>query len=157
MHRRIVPAVVGLVLAGVVCAGAQTTSPGKNSVFVAGGFNAATSAAPILSGQILKGKKTTVLAIEAALFYLSGARSYSMFPLVNGIITTNAPAMSFNCTGSDPCAFTGTWWLDIDAAEAAHPGLFVGQPLNIELRGEEDTGAGDTGDFATLTVRVQKK
>jgi hypothetical protein len=35
--------------------------------------------------------------------------------------------------------------------------MFVGQPLNITLMGQELTGNGDVGLVATLTARVQKK
>jgi hypothetical protein len=53
---------------------------------------------------------------------------------------------------------TGTWWLDVDAAEAANPGMFIGKPLNITLSGAEDTGGpSNTSLTATLTARVQKK
>jgi hypothetical protein len=97
----------------------------------------------------------------------STARSESIFPKVNGFpvepvftpqITygagVNCPALT---TANVRCAATGTWWLDIDAAEAAHPGQFVKQPLNIVLIGQELTGHGDIDLVATLTARVQNK
>ena len=55
------------------------------------------------------------------------------------------------------CTTTGTWWLDLDTAEAAHPGMFIGKALTITLMGAETTGNGDSALSATLTARVQKK
>lgn len=147
---------------------ADTTSPGKNAVFVsASNLSLPTSGtATLLTGQITKGKKKTVLAIEAMLTSIgqfSGPRTDTISPTVNGI--TVEPASSalalVNCptisSTSFACTVTGTWWLDIDAAEAAHAGMFVGQPLNITLTGSEIGGVGDSGLIATLTARVQKK
>ena len=51
---------------------------------------------------------------------------------------------------------TVPFWLDLDAAEAANPGVFIGKPLNIELLG----GAFSSPDgiyHATLSARMEKK
>jgi hypothetical protein len=48
---------------------------------------------------------------------------------------------------------SGTWWLDIDAAEAATPRVFVKQPLEIELLGSDP----DISATATLSVWVESK
>ncbi len=37
------------------------------------------------------------------------------------------------CSGAFFCSVAGSWWVDLDAAEAAHPGLLVGQPLTIDV------------------------
>ena len=31
------------------------------------------------------------------------------------------------------CTLTATWWLDLDAAEVANPGVFINQPLTVTL------------------------
>jgi hypothetical protein len=57
------------------------------------------------------------------------------------------------CNGS--CSLSGTWWLDLDAAELANPGMFVNMPLVVILS-PGSTNAGIFGT-ATLTATMQKK
>jgi hypothetical protein len=52
------------------------------------------------------------------------------------------------------CSVTGHFWLDLDAAEAAHPGIFINQPLVVELGGFGDVTF--TG-MASLRARLVKK
>ncbi len=62
----------------------------------------------------------------------------SIRPTVNGVdmelINGAGLGVDFSqeC-GTTFCTLTGMWWLDLDAAEAAHPGMFKGRPLNIAL------------------------
>lgn len=155
---------------------AGTTSPGANSVFVsASNVNLpalGNGSASLLTGTITKGKRKTVVAVEAMLTGIgssSGPRVDQIWPTINGIViepkfkSVPDPDMAqVNCPtitapSSITCTTTGTWWLDIDAAEAANPGMFVGKALNITLMGNEATGNGDIDLEATLTARVQKK
>jgi hypothetical protein len=144
-----------------------TTSPGTNSVFVsASGLSLPPGGMPttLLSGQIKKGKRKTVLAIEAMLAKNgTGAPSgvVAITPTVNGVaVEPSSGGVTFpakvSCAAIG-CFTAGTWWLDIDAAEAAHPGMFVAQPLNIVLVGVESTAINDSPVAATLTARLQKK
>jgi hypothetical protein len=143
-----------------------TTSPGTNSVFVsASGLSLPVGGMPttLLSGQIKKGKTKTVLAIEAMLTKIAtGAQSgvVAIHPTVNGFaVEPSSGGVTFpakaDCSGV--CLMTGTWWIDIDAAETAHPGMFVNQPLNVVLVGVESTAISDSALAATLTARLQKK
>jgi hypothetical protein len=150
-----------------------TTSPGVNSVFVSSsGLGLPTSTGPttLLTGTITKGKHRTVVAIEGMLTTIGsnqGQRVDQIWPTINGVIVepkfggephvaeVNCPTMTFPSTSF--CTTTGTWWLDIDAAEAANPGMFIGKALTITLMGAETTGNGDSALSATLTARVQKK
>jgi hypothetical protein len=34
------------------------------------------------------------------------------------------------------CSLSGTWWLDLDLAEQAHPGMFVNAPIDVTLTGQ---------------------
>jgi hypothetical protein len=77
-----------------------------------------------------------------------------------------APSRSSFCVGNSEgfknCEFTTTWWVDLDAAEVAHPGRFKGQPLVVALLGCIETradAAGQAGTInaASLTVTLQKK
>jgi len=47
-----------------------------------------------------------------------------------------------NCGGSEGCSATGTWFLDLDKAEASFPGTFIGQTLTIELVGGDAANSG---------------
>jgi hypothetical protein len=98
----------------------------------------------------------------------AGPRVEEIWPTINGFLVepkfnagdpdtaqVNCPTLAVPFPLS--CTTTGTWWLDIDAAEAAHPGMFVGKALTITLMGAELTGNGDIDLEATLTARVQKK
>jgi len=151
---------------------AGTTSPGANSVFVsASNLTLLVGPASLLTGTITKGKRKTVVAVEGMLTGIgssAGPRVEEIWPTINGIVvepkfksTPDPDTAQVNCptitSSSGFCTTTGTWWLDIDAAEAANPGMFIGKALNITLMGAEVKGNGDNGLEATLTARVQKK
>lgn len=156
-----------------VVASAASTSPGKNSAFVSSS-GVLTAYMPQATATIVKGKKKTVLAIEAS--YSDGAsyptapgiRVLGMRVAVNGVLAQPNPSAAYvyltDCGFVDTppvaCTVTGTFWLDVDAAELANPGMFVGQPLVVTLEaGDLTNGAlvGITPMDASLTVRVQKK
>lgn len=67
------------------------------------------------------------------------------------------------CTGSHciGCSLSAVADLDLDAAEAANPGLFVKQPIQVQLRIRAGGTAACTGgrysDAATLVVQMIKK
>jgi hypothetical protein len=118
-----------------------------------------------------KGKRKTVVAVEGMLTSIGNSVAphiEEIWPTINGIVVEprqspfSGYAAEVNCptftTGSSAsCTVTGTWWLDIDAAEAANPGMFIGKALTVTLTGAERTGQGDSGVGATLTARVQKR
>jgi hypothetical protein len=153
---------------------AASTSPGKNSAFVSSTGILTTFATKAVA-TIEKGKKKTVLAIEAS--YGDGAsyptasamRVIGIIVRVNGVVAQPNPFASFqyytDCgyngdVAPVACSITGTFWFDVDAAELANPGQFVGQPLNVELTaGDLANGplVGVTPMDASLTVRVTKK
>ena len=113
----------------------------------------------LLTASLVKGKKKRVVAIEATLATNSGASGVlHLLPTVNGV-AVQGTIVNEPC---DPslvhCAATGTWWLDVDAAEAANPGLFVGELLEVELVGGVLAGGdSDASGTATLSVRMVKK
>ena len=170
---------LGLVLGLATTASAvnYSTSPGKNSAFEASTGNPLTAAGTTqLTATIEKGKKKTVIAVEAT--YGDGPyiptsvqkRALAMNVTVNGVTMHPDPAASYQyvidcgwAMGSGPpaaCFTTGTFWLDIDAAELANPGVFVGQPLSIVLTAGDVAASpliGVTPMDASLSVRVTKK
>ena len=93
-----------------------------------------------LTGTLLKGTRKTVLRIDASVIMKSAANvsGVSVVPHVNGYLASQLGASQmFPCTSPSPdyCTTAGTFWFDIDAMEAAHPGEFIDRPLNIEMHG----------------------
>jgi hypothetical protein len=173
-HSLAITTAIGLVLglAAVSTATDYSTSPGKNAAFEAATGNVLTVYAPKLTGTIAKGKRNTVLAIEAAYTDgpyspIYGVRALGLGVTVNGVAVQPNPAAAeqhvIDCglTDTPPatCTVVGTFWFDIDAAELANPGVFVGQPLTVVMSaGHVGAGAPPANPMdATLTVRVQKK
>lgn len=126
------------------------TSPGKSAAYAAASSVALTaSSAPVLAAQIEKGKKKRVLevAITAVVNGTTTAGNVvAVYPRVNGL-TIFEPSPGFNpqlmhaCSATYVnCTTTSRFWLDLDTAEAANPGVFISQPLNIEAMALVGTG-----------------
>lgn len=115
---------------------------------------------PLVIGTIAKGKKGYLLAVEAMMNLFQQAIVADIRPRVNGVLLEPLEA-TIDCkfTSAVSCTDTGTFWLDLDAAEAAHPKTFVGKPLVIELLGENQSASGDpaTAGAVTMTARLVKK
>jgi hypothetical protein len=56
--------------------------------------------------------------------------------------------------GSGACFVEGTWWLDLDAAESANPGMFYNVPLNVVTTASANA---ETTGMASLTAMLVKK
>jgi hypothetical protein len=173
-QRAVAALALVLSLSATGLANADSTSPGKNSVFVSAAGVPLTSFATTLTGTIQKGRRKTVLAIETM---YSDAGSYptpavdrvlGTIVTVNGVQAQPNPQSNWqylvDCgffnTAPVACAVAGTFWLDIDAAELANPGSFVGQPLVVEFVAGDLTAGALVGSLpmdASMTVRVQKK
>jgi len=161
MNRRaMILSITLLMVSAAAGAGrAASTSPGKNAAFESATINPIpVPPATLLTATILKGKKRTVLAVEAMLTASAGpALKFTIRPTVNGVdMEPQGAASQEGCSASIPCSATGTWWLDLDAAETANPGTFISQPLTITLIGGEQSGAAIDG-HVTMTARLQKK
>ena len=162
MQRRalIVPATALLILAlAAVETRAASTSPGRYSAFESATVNPIpVPPATLLTATIAKGKKKNVIAVEAMLTASNGpALKFTIRPTVNGVaMEPGGAAAQAGCSASVPCTATGTWWLDLDAAELANPGIFVGRLLTITLLGGEESGASIDG-HVTMTVRMERK
>jgi hypothetical protein len=77
-------------------------------------------------------------------------------PVVNGIGMYPQAAVNVECTNTSiACSLGGTWWLDLDAAEAANPGAFINQPLVIGVVAVQNYVVG----MADVSIRawLQKK
>lgn len=157
-----------MMLAGVIPhrAFAESTSPGKFSAFESSGFepygDIPVAVTSLLTATIAKGKKKYVLAVEAT---LSGGSS----PVANSLMlraNANGVEMEPHSPGGNEvthtcasalCTLTATWWLDLDAAEAAHPGVFINMPLSVTLEGGEFFASPQSDGKVTMSVRMQKK
>ena len=139
---------------------AASTSPGKSSAFESGSLSPLASGFPTLAtARIAKGKKKKVLSIEASLVTASGAVGILELRVkVNGVAAEGG-AVNQSCIASVPrCTLVGTWWLDVDAAEAANPGVFVKQELDVALEGGVQAGGdSDIGADVTLSVQMESK
>jgi hypothetical protein len=144
-------------LASPTPAAADSTSPGKESAFESANVSPLPvgDSGVLLTASLVKGKKKRVLAIHATLATNSGAMGVlHLLPNVNGV-AVQGTVVNEPCEPSlTHCASTGTWWLDLDAAEAANPDVFVGEALEIELVGGLLAG-GDTDASGTVTMGVQ--
>ncbi len=118
-----------------------------------------------INATIEKGKKKHVLIIHSeANVIFAQALTYCLGPdlSVNGIVqlAQPSPGQGVACITScnnDACTIHGTYFVDLDAAELAHPGMFYNQPVTVHHSGgPQDVGGVSTGN-AVLTVMMQKK
>jgi hypothetical protein len=147
-----------------------SASPGKTAVYASTTATLADDVpVQLLSGTIQKGKKKRVLEVEIslsavlALNYADG--TIILRPTVNGLaileplpsgVIDYAFKMHF---GLGNWGQTYAYWVDLDAAEAAHPGMFIGQPLVIEVEAEYENNSDypPASAIAALRARLQKK
>jgi hypothetical protein len=153
----------GLMMAAVA-RGDSSTSPGKENFHVSTKAVAvpAASEGVLLSGQIERGKKGRVLIVEAFVGSVAPGENGLFRPRVNDVFLEptddfgNGNFMGINCptTTAFACSGGAHWWIDLDAAEAAHPGTFHNKPLNVDLLGRGQTSL---GVVANLSARLEKK
>jgi len=152
---------VALLVAPSLTIADSNTGPGKMAAFAS--FDDMTiglgPSSPSLAVAIKKGKTHRVLTVEGMLsiYSAAGAAKLLMVPLVNGIpLNPVGKAAAASCTTGEQCSVTGSWWLDLDAAEAANPGVGLGQQLNVTLVGNDTAETGSVGSMI-LRARLEKK
>jgi hypothetical protein len=161
-------AVVGVELPLALADG--TTSPGDTSVFVTKtDINLNCIEAAILTATIKKGKPHHVLMVQAMMLFegylppVTGPAVILARPRVNGIgVEPSGNVTHFSMTQQCPpnvtfCTVTGIFWLDLDAAEDAHKGMFLGQPLDIALSAEACNSGGGVITHATMVGQLLEK
>jgi hypothetical protein len=161
-HCMLLAALLSVPLIGAPTLADSNTGPSRMAVFasiddVTIGFGP--GAQSVLFATITKGKKHRVLTVESMLsiYSAAGPASLLMVPLVNGIpLNPVSKAAAQLCTTGAQCSVTGVWWLDLDAAEAANPGVVIGKPLNVSLVGNDSAQTGSVGSMV-LRVRLEKK
>ncbi len=151
---------VGLLLLSASLASADV-SPGKNVALAS--INQFADSYTI-QATILKGKKNHVLIInsEANVFGAqAGGYCLGANLTVNGIVQLAQPTVGQGvaCTqcNFNSCTVHGTYWLDIDAAEAANPGVFYNVPITVSHSGTPNNVGGISFGNAVLTATLQKK
>lgn len=96
----------------------------------------------LLTATIQKGKRHRMLMIQASLDYTGAdATLLGIAPTVNGWLAEGSRSVMY-CTSGACDTVSGSWWLDLDAAESQHPGEFINKPLLVRLIGGEITGGG---------------
>jgi hypothetical protein len=135
-------------------------SPGKSSAFAFGDDvvlpDGPTGEATLATAVIAKGKKKHALVIEAAMQVNTsvGVALPSLRVEVNGVAAVG-PTVGLDCKNENLiCPLSGSWWLDLDTAEAANPGVFVGEPLTVELKGGANTYAPPIASQADVSLTV---
>jgi hypothetical protein len=131
-------------------------STAKNTAIVS---PAGTTLSGTMSATIEKGKKKNILLIQTTLqaatqdpseVCVNAVRANTFNATKGGV--SSLGVVCTHCTAGG-CTLTTTHWLDIDAAEVAHPGAFVNQPITIEL---DYSGTGSGGMFPIMVVQMQK-
>lgn len=161
---RITALLLVLTALGSAAAAAQP-STGKQAAFASGSGvtlnDGLTGVAPLLTVTLQKGKKRFAVAVEGAMQVDIATPSLpSLEVRVNGV-PAHGPTVAADCkyVAVQRCTLAGSWWLDIDEAEAANPGVFVGEPLVVDLVGGANTYAPPVPGTAevTLTARLVKR
>jgi len=149
------------------------TSPGTNAVFASRPGVAIPDCrggeATLLTETIKEGSAKGVLEVEAMLLFerqlapVAGPARITARPVVNGIfMEPSRDVTSFSLSQQCPadiafCTVSGMFWLDLDVAEAIHPGKFIGKPLTIKLEGCEGSGGGGAITHVTVKAQIIKK
>jgi hypothetical protein len=115
---------------------------------------------PIVA-SLEKGKKGHVLRIEATASVNSHSAGIMDCNVNVNTVTIQGGGLfgidhGVSCDSAGMCFFTGTYWLDLDAGELAHPGLYINQPLDVVF---SCSSYGNSGQRygATMAVEMVKK
>jgi len=158
-------ALLGLVaLAPVPARADAVSSPGKvTAVRSAVGLNVDNSPLPT-TVQLVKGKRRYLLVVSGVLsgYAPTPGTFIGLGATVNGFdfepFDGNMSRIFQQCAGDATggfCTVSGTWFVDLDAMEATHPGTFVNVPLSVSLHSQSIGGV--LNGKLTLTAMLVKK
>jgi hypothetical protein len=167
--RRIAVAVV-LVLAGAEVGRADafdvgtSTSPGHQRVYVsrrAGEVDCnSSSVRQFMTGEIVEGVAGRMLVVNGSVsvFRLLTTKQVLVTALVNNTRAMEPVEAYLNQCRDDVayCLVSGVWLLDLDAAEAAQPGNFIGKPLVVELRVDAPIGLCTVQGAMTISMEADE-
>jgi hypothetical protein len=107
-----------------------------------------------------KGKKGRILRVDLRVEFadiMAFTTNGSAAVYVNGmLLAVSYGAGGSGCGMASTCNVEGSGWLDLDAAEQASPGVFVGQPLEIEVRGSVNSQIQAQVDVSLLAQLLRK-
>jgi len=164
-----------LVIAGLTGeASSGNTSPGSKCSFASAqliSLPGKGQLGPVLTGTIAKGRRHHVLVADVMLNGANHGGSPTQYLValeVNGVRmepSTDAPMQidAGQSTGAaHPCAFAGTWWLDLDDAEGMFPGAFAHKLLTIKVLAADVVNDGfqsptDVVTQISLAARMEEK
>ena len=136
-----------------------TTSPGKAAVFETRRYANRSINFSGAEGQILKAKPRNVVTITASA-YTHLPQTSAQRLLLYGYVNMSQVETGFTAScppGTDACSVTGTWIVDLDAAEAAAPGTVMGKPVDVWVS-LFDANANDADQIQiTMAARMEKK
>jgi len=120
-----------------------------------------------------KGVHKRVVVVEATMTTgvpapLAPSAVLTMLANLNGVVMEPAGAglgVVADCGGTGMsglppmagCTLSATFWLDLDQAETASPGTFIGMPLTVTLKGGDAALVGGLPAFVSMAVRQEQK
>lgn len=140
------------------------SGPGKEAAYVSlSGVNFLSSLAaePAATTQVLKGKKKRVLEVDVTGIIPASVagQAIGIQARLNGFNVFEPNGGSYQVehgcvvAGSN-CTVQARFWVDLDAAELAIPGAFIGQPLNVEIL---HAVIANTTGILSVRTRMRKK
>jgi hypothetical protein len=150
--------VLSLALATSPAHAQVTSGPSKNAVYA---WDNATFAGFIadVDATITKGKAHRVLEVEGMAYTVGGCTGdhVAVYPIVNGWAMYGHDLYLEPTVGGTFRSASGTWWLDLDAADAQSPGKFINKPLDITLRANSANCPNGATFEGSLRARLVKK
>ncbi len=137
---------------------APCLTPPKFNLFVrdVGGTRDGTGKITPLVGTLAKGRAKTVLRVDFTVLGDSPSGNQTESLTINGHIVPDGVYYP-NWFTQGEYGITRTYWLDLDAAEAAYPGSYVNQPLVISLASNWPLSPNDTYTVSFSVQLVKKK
>jgi len=123
------------------------------------------------AATLAKGLKKRVLVVDAT---LTTGGVAPLAPFIAGMVANVngvpmepvgspiGPIMDCGGTGMSPlppmfgCTLTASFWMDLDQAETASPGVFIKQPLTVTLKGGDLAGLGGMPVLVSMGVHLEK-
>ena len=157
MKKIAIVSALALSLIPAVAGATEETSSGHKAVSAISVDGVALNSAPVVAVQIAgKARKKKMLLVEGVVFGVS-LGNFAASAFVNGVRLEPGPEAT-KCNGS--CTLTVSYWLDLDLAEIANPGLIYYNkttnvdPLQIELHPSATTVTSAT---VSLTAHLLAK
>jgi hypothetical protein len=154
-------ALVASILALAPAASFAAEKPPRNAVSLHEEIDPEDGVQVILAfAQLRKASRGRILRVDFRIHFidlLQFSVTGSAHLRVNGLVVpVTFGSQGSSCNLSLTCFVEGYGWLDLDQAEADQPGLFLGKPLEIELRGTA-TGQNDARAEVSLLAQLIKR